>query len=119
MLAAGKLVHRVTLQAKVRTDVGGGSRETSWSDLATVCAQVVAPVAKTSDAEKLIGGVQRGTQLWRVTIRMRSGLDPAMRILWPACRANGGRDVAMNVHQVQPSDDGRDLVIIAESGVAG
>lgn len=108
-LRPGRLSERVTLQTPVKTDTGGGSKTTTFEDGDTVWAEVIA----LRGGEALVAAVQRSTQLYKVTIRMRAGVEPKMRLRW--------RGVTMNIRSVAPDpDDPRAaLVMTAESGVAG
>ncbi|MDO7843450.1 head-tail adaptor protein [Sphingomonas immobilis] len=103
---------RVTIQEANTIDNGRGGRkvppgEDPWRDLATDVACEVLPLR---GGEALSLGVQRATQLYRVTMRPRS-LTPAHRLLW-----NG---VPLNIRTAPPPQRGADLVMTCESGATG
>lgn len=108
-IGAGDLDQRVTFQTKVRASDGGGGYTETWGSDVTVWAKV-APV---SAAEQLRGGALQDTAMYRITIRNRSDIDGAMRVLW-----NGE---ALNIRQMpEPAGGTRAEFreIIAEAGVA-
>lgn len=113
-LPAGRLRERVTLQERNVTDNGRGGRrapvgEQPWRD---VVRDIAAEVIALRGDEALTLGVQRSTQLYKVTIRARSGVTTAHRLMWMG--------IALNIRTAPPSmrSRGADLVMTCESGVA-
>ncbi len=105
-LKAGDLRDRVTLQAGAHTDDGVGGRTESWTTVGTLYAQVL----PTGGRERLEAGSMRGVQGWRVTLRYRSGVTVAHRLLW-----NG---TPLDIQSVADPDGKRErLVLFCESGV--
>lgn len=113
---ASRLKDRVTIQEKDLIDNGKGGRRprdpaAPWKDLArNVAAEVIA----LRGDEALREGVERSTRLWRVTIRARRGLSPAMQIVWddPVMGMT-----AMNIRTMAPNEARDGIVMTCESGV--
>ncbi|WP_242149604.1 phage head closure protein [Sphingomonas sp. BAUL-RG-20F-R05-02] len=112
-IAAGRLRERVTIQEPNVVDNGRGGRKTpegesKWRDVST---NVRAEIIPLRGDEALSLGVQRATQLYRVTIRKRRGITPANRLLWG--------EIALDIRAAPPSTDGISIVMTCESGKAG
>jgi SPP1 family predicted phage head-tail adaptor len=106
-LNAGDLNRKVTIQAPIRAPDGAGGWATTWNSIATVAAQIT-PI---SGGEALRLGVERSTQFYKVSIRFRSDVTSAHRLLFGA--------VALNIRTCSDPDGTREeLAITAESGVA-
>jgi len=108
---ASRMRDRVTIQQKNLVDNGRGGRkqpdgEPEWLDIA---ARISAEVIALRGDQALANGVTRNTRLWRVTIRNRSDLDPAQRVVWG--------NINMDIRVIAPSDDREALVMTCESGV--
>ena len=108
---SSRMRERVTIQEANVVDNGRGGRrtptgETPWRDVA---AKVPAEVLPLRGGEALNLGVQRSTQLYRVTMRNRTDVTTAHRLLW-----NG---VALDIRTAPPSTDRTTLVMTCESGV--
>lgn len=109
---SSRLRERVTLQEPNLVDNNKGGRrpapgEDKWRDLARDVAAEVLPLRGD---EALTLGVNRATQLYRVTMRCRAGLVPANRLIW------GG--MVLNIRTAPPSTDRASVVMTCESGVA-
>lgn len=78
MVTLGLLKERITLQTETRTADSAGGASSSWANLATVFAQVT----PLSASERWQNGQQLGVQSYRFTIRARSDLTTAQRLLW-------------------------------------
>mgnify|MGYP007083426429 CR=1 FL=1 len=79
----GRLNHRVTLQRPGGTRDAVGERQTTWTDVATVWANV----APTSTAERMVAAQARSFVTHRVTIRYGSEwstIDGSWRIKFGA-----------------------------------
>lgn len=74
----GSLRERVTIQTFTDTSDGGGGSTRTWTNLATVWANVK-PVRgrETQDTGRLAS-----LQTYLVTIRYRTGFDTTARLLW-------------------------------------
>lgn len=77
-MAAGRLRERVTIQTFTEASDGGGGVTRTWSNLATVWAEVK-PVRGSESKD---GGRLAGLQTYLVTIRHRTGFDTSARLLW-------------------------------------
>lgn len=79
-MKAGRLRHRVTLQRAVTTADGHGDQVRTYSDLATVWADVEA----IGGREFIAGAHVQADVTSRITLRARPGLTltPADRITW-------------------------------------
>lgn len=105
--SACDLRHRLTLQQEVRTADGAGGYTPSWSDVATVWAQV----EPLKGAERLHAMQLQDTVSHRVTIRYRAGVTAALRLLF------GTR--VFNIRAViNPGERNRWLELMCEEGVA-
>ncbi|MBY0583270.1 MAG: phage head closure protein [Sphingomonas sp.] len=88
------------------TPNGSGGFSSAWVPLMTVWAEVIA----LRGGEALVQNVQRSTQLFRVTIRHRSDVTTANRLLFE------GRP--MNIISCEDVDGRREaLVMTTETGV--
>lgn len=110
MKASALLREQVTIQAKNLVDNGKGGRTRpeggpEWLDVVTVFAEVI----PLRGDEALQHAVLRSVQLFRVTIRLRSGVTAAHRLVW--------RGAPMNIKALQASTDRRELVMTCEAGV--
>lgn len=108
---SSRLRERVTIQEPNTVDNGRGGRKVpegqpAWRDVAD---EVPAEIIPLRGGEALNLGIQRSTQLYRVTVRKRDGLTTANRLLW-----NG---VALDIRTAPPSMDRTTLVMTCESGV--
>ena len=80
----GQLDERVTIQSQVRVaDAGGGYAE-SWQDVATVWARV----RPLSGRERDMGEQLESPRDYRVTIRRRSDVTTAHRLVWRGAALN-------------------------------
>lgn len=114
---ASRLRDRVTIQRKNEVDNGAGGRRAppggpKWTDVDTVAAEIT-PL-RGGEAIKHL--VEHNRQLWRVTIRARSGLSTAMQLAWED-RILG--TLTANIRSIALNDMRDGLVMTAESGVAG
>lgn len=78
MIKAGSLNQRITFQQKSLTRNGIGEEVFTWSDVATVWAEVI-PIRGREFYES--AQMQQAVDM-RFRIRARSGLDGSMRLLW-------------------------------------
>jgi SPP1 family predicted phage head-tail adaptor len=72
----GKLRHRLVIEAKARTADGGGGAAVAWTEIAEVWGAVEA----LSGKEAVAAGRVAGTAEYRITLRYRSDVAPAMRL---------------------------------------
>ena len=101
---SSRLKQQIRIDTPVKADNGRGGRSATWSELATVWAEVI----PLRGGEALQQGIERGTQFWRVTIRTRGGVGLEQRLIW-----NG---LTMNIRTVAPNLTRDGLVMTAESG---
>jgi len=100
----------ITIQERVSVDDGAGGRTTSWVD---VCTAFGTPRwVKGSERTASSDGDQVATlETWLITIRFKSGITTAMRVVW-----NGDN---YNIRSAADRDQkGRHLVLEIERGVA-
>ena len=89
-MQAGDLRHRITFRRQTTSKnqtTGGQTR--SWSDLATVSANIVG----LNGREAVIGSVLQGVDHYQITVRFRDDIQPSDQILWGS--------VELNVHSAQ------------------
>lgn len=110
-LVTSRLRHRVRIEEPNLVDNGRGGRRPPQGESAfiTVADRVPAEVVALRGGEALSQSVQRSTQLYRVTMRKRSALTTAHRLVW------GG--IVLDIRSAPPSTDGVSLVLTCESGV--
>lgn len=80
MSVASLLRERVTIQQLVQSDDGYGGKTASWTELATVFAQVE-PVF-VSQSEHLVADQVTAYAGYRVRVRMRSDVTASMQVIW-------------------------------------
>jgi len=76
----GEMKHRISLQEAVLTPDGGGGFSTIWQDIAAV-PDIYAAIVPLSGSEQLKYHQLEATVSHRITIRYRTDVSPAMRIL--------------------------------------
>ena len=76
-MRAGRLNKRITIQSPATGQDATGEPTTGWTDVATVWASIVDVSGREYVAA---GGTQNAAQT-KVTIRKRSGITPAMRVV--------------------------------------
>lgn len=110
---SSRLRERVSIQESNVVDNGRGGRRTPtgqdpWRDVATDVAAEIIPLR---GGEALSIGVERSTQLYRVTIRKRAGVTTAHRLVWLG--------IPLNIRTAPPSVDRATIVMTCESGAPG
>lgn len=104
---------QLAIQQRNLVDNGRGGRkrpdgdDRDWIDVA---GNVAAEVLPLRGDEALQNAVLRAVQIYRVTIRARSGLTPDLRLFW--------RGQAMNIKTIAWSDDRREIVMTCATGEA-
>lgn len=111
---SSRLRDRVTIQEKNLVDNGVGGRRVpdggvKWRDVDTVAAEII----PLRGGEALDHLVQRARQLWRVTIRPRTGLAPSMQLVWHDPMLG---TVTAAIRAIASTEKRDGLVITAESG---
>jgi head-tail adaptor len=109
-LSAGRLRHRVRIEEPNLVDNNNGGRavpagQAKWRTVADRVPAEVIPLRGEAATQHL---VQRSLQLWRVTIRNRSGLTIANRL------AHG--DTVLTIKAIAPTEARDGLVLSCESG---
>lgn len=120
---ASRLRQRVIVQEQNTEDNGRGGRrvkpgQDAWRQLTN---ELPAEIIPLRGGEALSLGVQRSTQLYRVTIRI--SLDPlvpwplttAHRLIWRTTTRGGFGDIPLDIRTCPPSTDGRTIVMTCES----
>ena len=77
---ASRLTERITLQTPALTDDGFGGKSISWTDVATVFAEVQ-PIY-TNWLEPEVAGRPEARAGYRIIIRTRTDMRADMRIRW-------------------------------------
>lgn len=77
-MRAGRLRHRVTIQEPTRTRNERGAEVLSWSDVATVWAEVRTPYGR----ERTVNEQTVAVLTHVVTMRFRRDLTPGYRLRW-------------------------------------
>ncbi|MBI3440666.1 MAG: phage head closure protein [Proteobacteria bacterium] len=75
-----EMKRRITLQEQVRTPDGGGGFTVTWQNIATV-PEVYAAIVPLSGAEQLRHHQLEASVTHRITLRYRSDVTTAMRIV--------------------------------------
>jgi SPP1 family predicted phage head-tail adaptor len=105
-LAAGRLRHKVDIQAFTGASDGAGGTVKTWS---TVAKRVAAEVIPINGGEAFNRGIAAATQFYRVTIRYRAGITPAHRLIW--------KGIALNIRTcADPDGTWEALLMTVESG---
>lgn len=76
-MRAGRLRHRVDLQAATRTDDGYGGGSEAWTTFASAWAEV----NPSSGTEVAAAGAVQGQTVYEVRLRYRTDLGPQHRIV--------------------------------------
>jgi hypothetical protein len=120
---ASRLRQRVIVQEANVEDNGRGGRrvkpgQAPWRNATNLIPAEILPLR---GGEALSLGVQRSTQLYRVT--MRIGLDflypwpitTAHRLVWVTDTNGGFGEIPLDIRTCPPSTDGRTIVMTCES----
>jgi SPP1 family predicted phage head-tail adaptor len=103
-----RLNKRITIQQAAEVADGAGGYVRSWTSVATVWAEMI---VERSGGEQVFAEQVQAAARFRFTIRYRSGVTAAMRVLY------GTR--VFNIRQIiNPEEANVLLVIEAEEGVA-
>lgn len=100
---AGALRDRITIKRETNTPDCSGGYDRSWSELATVWANVTS----LNGREAVLGHVLQGVSTFQIIIRHRTDIEPAMQILW------GSRE--LNVHSAEDKTGTRQWTTIIAS----
>jgi SPP1 family predicted phage head-tail adaptor len=108
-LNAGRLRHRVLIQTRISTpDEYGDGTVTSWTDLATVWAEV----SDYGGRELVASGAPMAETTTRITFRFLAGVDESSRIV------HDGR--AYDIQRLERDPTHREfLVAFCREGVSG
>lgn len=96
---------RVTLQVATQTADGAGGANRTWSNVATLWAQVT----PRKGGERLLGERKEARQQWRVVMRWRADVTGDHRLIWQS-------RVLTIENVVDPDGRKRWLTIEAEEG---
>jgi len=97
MTLASKLTERVTIQQRSVSDDGYGGKNISWSDVATVFAQVD-PLYSVALNERVAGDQISAIGGYRVTIRYRNDVNASMRLIWKSHTL-----LIHSLHEIEPA----------------
>ncbi len=99
----GRLDQRITFQERSKTGDGIGGNTETWADIGSI-PTVWANVFPGSGKEAMSSGEIAATSLTRFTIRNRSDIDEAMRLVWEgenynirAVRRTGSRSMYLAI----------------------
>jgi SPP1 family predicted phage head-tail adaptor len=108
-MKAGDLRDRVTIQQQNRSSNGQGGYTVAWADVSDT-PEVWANVIGLTGDEAIEAAVERSSNRWRVTIRARTDVTGAHRLVW-----NG---INLDVKSVMPlpSAPREGTLLICESG---
>lgn len=105
---AGRLRHRITLEAPEMTIGAGGEYSQSWEEVATVWAAIL---PSASGGEDVFGEQLESSVSHRITLRYREGITASMRVVF------GER--LFNIRKVICPEERREtLILLAEEHVA-
>ncbi len=107
-----KLRHRLTLQEEVKTPDGAGGYIRSWQNVADLWAEISPISTKVIyGSEKLFAGQMQASLSHKITIRYRSGLSTAMRLLF--------ENRLFNIRTISNTQENKDIIeLLVEEGVA-
>lgn len=105
MSVSSQLSERVRIEQRVLSDDGYGGKTVSWSELATVFAQV--EPTYFSALERAVADQLTGRAGYRVRIRTRSDIRASMRILW--------KTHTLLIHALHEADELLDILTYEES----
>lgn len=80
-MQTGKLNRRITIQSRATTQDAAGQPVETWSDVATVWADIRNPSGLSVAGETIKAGVEASTVRLSVRIRYREDIDPGMRVV--------------------------------------
>jgi SPP1 family predicted phage head-tail adaptor len=106
-IASGQLTQRITIQTATQIPDRGGGRAKTWVNSPAIWARV-----EPMKGDEVVFGMQISSRVThKITIRYRSGLTTAQRIMH--------KSQIYNIRSIL-NDDSRDrkLIILAEQGVA-
>lgn len=112
-LQAGRLRHRVRIEAKTRVANGQGGSTVAWTLVAIVRAEIIG----LSGDEALKAGVERSVQQWRVTIRTRAVTTQNRLVYLDADPTLPAGPCDIKAVLPDPRAEGA-LVLMCETGVA-
>lgn len=105
----GELRERVIVLKRSTVADGQGGRTTTWVDLitgsATALTKLWAAVQPLRMSERLQAAAIGATLSYRVEMRYRTDITPAMRVQWTPYKATAAK--TLEIHGVQAKDGGR------------
>jgi SPP1 family predicted phage head-tail adaptor len=78
---ASQLSERITIEEPIATEDGYGGQTIEWEELTTVFAEVK-PLFAYYGTRRVIADRPEADPGYRVTMRLRSDVTPAMRLIW-------------------------------------
>lgn len=82
MSLISRLNQRVRIEQPSTSSDGYGGKTVTWSAVATVFAEVVPLAAIAASAEPVVGDQPQAHAGYRVTLRSRTDVTAAMRLVW-------------------------------------
>lgn len=82
MSSASDLKERVRIERPVATDDGYGGKTITWTELATVFAEVKPVQGAITERERLVADQRNAYSGYRVAVRLRTDVTAAMRVIW-------------------------------------
>lgn len=110
MIRAGDLDERILIEQETRTPNGQGGSVVAWAPLPSR-ARPWAMVRGMSGDEAMNAAIERSVGRWRIVLRRRSDLTPAMRVRW------AGMVLDIKAVMPLPSDPSAFTLLICESGM--
>lgn len=115
-LLSSRLRHLVTLQQEVQIADGAGGTSKSWTDVASLWAEIIpiggtgSMLSRTSGKEVMVGDQVQSEISHKITLRYRDGVTSAMRIVYES-RFFNIRSVA------NPAERNQQLELLVQEGV--
>ena len=109
---SSRLRERVVLMDENKVDNGRGGRKVpdgqpAWKPIS---GEIPAEVLPLRGGEALVRGVERSSQIYRVTIRNRDDVTTGKRLLW--------RGLLLDIRTAPPCTDRTTIIMTCESGKA-
>jgi len=82
MSSASDLKERVRIERPTSSDDGYGGKTITWNEVATVFAEVMPVQGAITERERLVAGQRSAYAGYRITVRLRTDVTAAMRVVW-------------------------------------
>lgn len=82
MSGISELKERVRIERPITTDDGFGGKGVTWTELATVFAEVKPVQGAITEREREVADQRNAYAGYRITARLRTDVTAAMRVVW-------------------------------------